>query len=76
MPVAFVIPVKQSGAERLGQDLSNYVRSQMGDYNIPVRWVFKTELPLPLNGKIDYRALEREAEEGNVTIADIVLRDG
>lgn len=61
IPVAFVIPENGlNGAEILEQDLLDYVGSQIGDYNVPTRCIFKTELPLLPNGKIDYRALEKE----------------
>lgn len=73
VPVAFVVPVKQpGGAEHLEQELSNYVRSQIGDYNVPVRWVFKTELTLLPNGKIDYRALE---EAANILMMPLTSRE-
>lgn len=62
VPVVFVVPARQGTLPV--QSLMDSLRAEIGDYNVPVRCIQKNELPLLPNGKVDYRALESEACNG------------
>ena len=60
VPIAFVVlaqPLKDPSAI-----LSAYVREKGGAFNVPVRFLVRSELPLLTRGKTDYRALERDVQ--------------
>ena len=61
VPIAYV-KVKD-GCKVKREELDDYLASQTGKYNIPKEYYFINSLPLLPNGKIDYRALEKEAEK-------------
>lgn len=58
VPIAFVVLTEQ--IEEPAAVLSKYIQEKAGDYDVPAKFVFMTELPLLSNGKIDYHALEKE----------------
>ncbi|MGN0507311.1 MAG: hypothetical protein ACI4FZ_12175 [Lachnospiraceae bacterium] len=47
--------------EGLPKHLSQWLADEIGEYNVPTRFVLKKTLPLLASGKVDYRALEEEA---------------
>lgn len=61
VPIAFIVPQKEIKGEE--NELTEYLLTKTVEYNIPVRYIMKEELPLLSNGKVDYRALELEAQK-------------
>ena len=60
VPIAFVVlaqPLKDPSAI-----LSAYVLEKGRAFNVPVRFLVRSELPLLTSGKTDYRALERDVQ--------------
>jgi len=61
VPIAFIVPEK--GIKRVEDELTEYLLTKTVEYNVPVRYIMKKELPLLSNGKVNYRALEFEAQK-------------
>jgi long-chain acyl-CoA synthetase len=59
-PVAFIVLSQQ--VENPEKIFSEYIESEIGEYNVPVRYVLKKDMPLLANGKIDYCTLEQEVD--------------
>jgi len=52
------------GTEKeIRDDIKQSCREELPDYTQPISYVFRESLPLTSVGKIDYRALEKQAEE-------------
>lgn len=62
VPVAFITVEQSVDMQHLSKLLSQWIANEIGDYNVPVRFVLKETLPLLASGKVDYRALEREVQ--------------
>lgn len=60
-PVAFVVIVDGNSAQTLTDTLIEHCKSELPEKYIPVSFVQIDALPLTANGKVDYRALEKEA---------------
>ncbi|MBR1702334.1 MAG: acyl--CoA ligase [Lachnospiraceae bacterium] len=62
LPLAFVVK-KDSADEHITEmELVNLCQKKVPEYAQPIDYVFKDNLPLTPIGKVDYRALEIEAE--------------
>ena len=48
---------------RAEQELTALCKKELPDYAQPTKYIFRESLPLTPVGKVDYRALEKEAEE-------------
>ena len=59
VPVAFIKPVDKQYFDL--DELRYRFESSTDSYNIPAKWFLVDSFPLLPNGKVDYRALEREA---------------
>lgn len=62
LPVVFCV-LKQ-GCENFNiikEELANLCKANLPEYSQPIDYYFRTELPLTPIGKVDYRALEKEA---------------
>lgn len=67
IPLAFVVKSKNSdnADDSLKADLINMCQKELPEYVQPIDIVFIDTLPLTPIGKVDYRALEKQAEEIN-----------
>ena len=65
LPLAFVVKSKNSdnADDSLKADLINMCQKELPEYVQPIDIVFIDTLPLTPIGKVDYRALEKQAEE-------------
>lgn len=62
--IAFVVLVNDvEESSNLIDDLMNYCKENLPDYMLPEKIIFKESLPRTQRGKVDYRALEKEAEK-------------
>lgn len=64
-PVAFIV-LKQEyrdDIQKVTNTLKCACKANLPDYAQPIKYIFKKSLPLTSVGKIDYRALEKQAEE-------------
>ena len=50
-------------SEELLQEIRAYCNEALPEYMIPDEIIFREDLPRTDRGKVDYRALEREAEK-------------
>ncbi|MBQ7671254.1 MAG: acyl--CoA ligase [Clostridia bacterium] len=64
-PVAFVVPLDNMEKKELEQSLIGFANEKLDQLYRPVRYYFLSKFPLTKVGKIDYRALEKQAEELN-----------
>lgn len=64
LPIVFVVlnPEHIGKEAVIMQELIALCKKELPEYAQPVDFVFRTELPLTPIGKVDYRALEKEAE--------------
>ena len=60
VPIAFIKVVQSKKIDI--NELNKYFDSNTESYNKPVKYKFIDELPILPNGKVDYRALEKETE--------------
>ena len=65
LPLAFVVKAKNSeiSNDSLKNELAQMCQKELPEYVQPVDYVFIDKLPLTPIGKVDYRSLEKEAEE-------------
>lgn len=54
-----------SQAKRIEEDLRRICEQKLPSYSRPTFYEFREQLPLTTAGKVDYRALEKEAEENS-----------
>ena len=66
LPKAIVV-LKQGnkGTDELKQSIMDKCRTELPEYMVPAEIEFRTDLPRTDRGKIDYRALEKAAAEGD-----------
>lgn len=68
VPIAFII-LKDKSTKEIKNDLFNLCKKELPEYAQPSDFIFRDSFPLTSVGKIDYKALEKEAEtifnEGN-----------
>ena len=64
-PVAFIVLKQEYGydIQKVTNTLKRACKANLPDYAQPIKYIFKKSLPLTSVGKIDYRALEKRAEE-------------
>jgi len=63
LPLAFVVLNEQCDKTTAKEELLDLCKTELPEYAQPVDFVFVDSLPLTPIGKIDYRALEKQAEE-------------
>ncbi len=64
LPVVFVVPKSQNASlDELRLKLEELCRKELPEYAQPIRWHFQEKLQLTAIGKVDYRTLEKMAEE-------------
>lgn len=63
IPVAFVIPKENTNTEELEKEILHLCEKNLPSYSLPQRIVFKDSFPYTSANKVDYRALEKEAEK-------------
>jgi long-chain acyl-CoA synthetase len=61
VPVAFV--VRRHGAEVSVEELVRFCRAELAEFKVPIEFLFLTDLPLGMTGKIDKRALKAKWAE-------------
>ena len=64
-PVAFCVQKESSGATQseAEEELKDLAKKELPEYDLPERYVFCDALPHTSHGKIDYLALEKQAEK-------------
>jgi len=60
---AFVVAENGVDTEKLNSELISYTKEKFETYEQPSKFFFVEKLPLTTIGKVDYRALEKEAEK-------------
>lgn len=60
--IAFVVAENGVDKENLNSELISFTKEKFETYEQPSKFVFVEKLPLTTIGKVDYRALEKEAE--------------
>ena len=63
LPIAFVVKSGNESDDAVKTELFELCRKELPEYAQPIDFVFIDALPLTPIGKIDYRALEKQAEE-------------
>ena len=63
LPIAFVVRNDGVNDEQVKMELFEMCKKELPEYAQPIDFVFVDALPLTPIGKIDYRALEKQAEE-------------
>ena len=63
LPIAFVVRSEGVNDGQVKMELFEMCRKELPEYAQPIDFVFTDALPLTPIGKIDYRALEKQAEE-------------
>ncbi|MBE6815364.1 MAG: acyl--CoA ligase, partial [Ruminococcaceae bacterium] len=61
--IAFVVAENGVDKEKLNSELISFTKEKFETYEQPSKFVFVEKLPLTTIGKVDYRALEKEAEK-------------
>ncbi len=61
--IAFVVAENGIDKEKLNSELISFTKEKFETYEQPSKFVFVEKLPLTTIGKVDYRALEKEAEK-------------
>ena len=61
--IAFVVAENGVDKEKLNFELISFTKEKFETYEQPSKFVFVEKLPLTTIGKVDYRALEKEAEK-------------
>lgn len=62
-PVAFIISDKSVFDDELLNNMKNKCHSELPDYAVPAKFIFVDKFPYTSASKVDYRALEQEAEK-------------
>ena len=62
VPVAFLVLKNPETFDETVSELNQLIESELPEFNIPYKYFIKDELPLTGINKIDFRALEKEAE--------------
>ena len=63
--VAYVVPEKLEDFEQITKTLKSYCENNLQSFEHPIEYIYKQELPRTLIGKVDFRALEKEAMAEN-----------
>lgn len=64
VPVAFILPEKNvEPTDALLNEIRQYCETELDGYHQPARYCYLEKVPLTKVGKVDYRALEKEAEQ-------------
>ena len=61
VPVAFVILKDNNSVENTVNEIELLIYDKMPEFNIPYKWIIKSQLALTSINKIDFKALEKEA---------------
>lgn len=62
IPIAFVIAKRGTNKEQLRERIVEICEMQLPEYSYPRKIIFREEFPYTSAGKVDYKALEHEAE--------------
>ena len=62
VPVAYIIPVGTADKDTLESELITLCKNTLEDVYRPARYIFVDSFPRTKVGKVDYLALEKEAE--------------
>ncbi len=62
LPIVFAVPKEECDMDVLKKELFDLCQKELPEYVQPVDFVFIDKMPLTPIGKVDYRALEKEAE--------------
>lgn len=63
IPTAFIVLKDKTPNESLITELDLFCKESLPERDCPMAYRFVDKLPMTLIGKIDYRALEKQAEE-------------
>lgn len=63
LPIVFAVLNSGADAKKVKADLFELCKKELPEYARPVDFVFIDKMPLTPIGKVDYRALEKEAEK-------------
>lgn len=63
LPIVFAVLNSGADAKKVKADLFELCKKELPEYAQPVDFVFIDKMPLTPIGKVDYRALEKEAEK-------------
>lgn len=63
LPIVFVVKSSNENDDAVKSELFELCKKELPEYAQPVDFVFTDVLPLTPIGKVDYRALEKQAEE-------------
>lgn len=63
LPIAFVVKSGNESDDAVKSELFELCKNKLPEYAQPIDFIFIDALPLTPIGKIDYRALEKQAEE-------------
>ena len=64
VPVAFILPEKNiESTDSLMNEISAYCKKELDKYHRPAKYYFIDKVPLTKVGKVDYRSLEKLAEQ-------------
>ena len=74
-PALYCVVVQSAtgNGETLADAVRNRLRQSLPTYMVPTVIEVRTELPVTSNGKVDYRRLEQQVKEGQVSNRDVVL---
>ena len=62
-PIAFIVINKDCDKQKVKEELRILCQKELPDYAQPIDFLFINEMPFTAIGKVDYRALEKMAEE-------------
>ena len=63
--IAYVVSEKRENFNQLSKALKSYCENNLQPFERPIDYIHKQELPRTLIGKVDFRALEKEAKGQN-----------
>ena len=63
LPIVYIIKSGKESDDAVKTELFNLCKNELPEYAQPIDFIFTEDLPLTPIGKIDYRALEKQAEE-------------
>lgn len=67
VPVAFILPQKDvTPTDELLEEIKQFCEENLDQYHHPVKYHYLEKVPLTKVGKVDYRTLEKEAEQENL----------
>ena len=66
IPIAFIIPKKGTDVNKLRKEIMKVCEEQLPTYSYPAEIIFKETFPYTSAAKVDYRALEDEANREDV----------